>query len=483
MSKDFTHDARIEHNRKRSFSTTYLRKKNIALVNAIKEYAAEAYSDSETPEHLHNLSRRLWFSASPQLSLYREHTDGALAFMGAIDSGHKLDAISNSRRSKALRKKYWAYFAENAESSYTGKKIRKTGEMLEKNILADCDFMHLVLTMPHTDEGYNGKRFYAREIMAKFNLMRKESFFKEAVYGGEYSCEIVRNADNGLHIHLHVLLVVNKKIQSRNILYQQILPAWNKLTATQKLGEKPITKEQKHFLENIELRDEKGQKFKPFSAARVKKINGSGATQIWLENLFVASDAKESTSYKWHDGLNKYVRRVRTPKAEDKTANPKRYKACLNDMLSGIMECLKYHFEPFALEKDGEFDMPLIDEILPNIYRQPLYRKFGNFHGVKELNVNYKATPQELAADIVEEYGSDTVIHPETFQECERSEYMYFTADPLYVYHDKNEKLKPTIAKRRRKYFGINEPPSLIGVIELMVRESLHPSVKIPEAA
>ncbi len=477
---DFSNGDRIDHNRKRSYSTTHLRKKNIQLINSIESYLQESESVIDE-EQLLNLKRRLWFSASPQLSLYREFTDGAVGFMGAIDSGHKLDAISNSRRSKGLRKKYWSYFKENSESGYTGKTIRKTGELLKRNIMAECDFMHLVLTCPHDENGYDGKRFYAKEMMAKFNLMRKQDFFKHAVYGGEYSCEIVRNADNGLHIHLHVLLVVEKEIQNRNHLYKELLMAWNKVTATQPHGEKNLTEEQTKFFKEKKLKNQYGNEYVVFDKTEVEEFNGSGATQLWLENLFVASDIKESKAYTWHEGLQKYTRRVKTPSERDKKANPDRYEKCLKDMLSGMMECLKYHFEPFALERDGKYDMPLIDEILPNIYRQPLYRKFGNFHGVKELNVNFKASPLEQASEIIEEYGGE-VIHPETHQVADRSEYRYFTADPLYVYHDKTENLKPKIAQARRTYFGEYEPESLFSVLEIMIRHSLQPSVKLPEA-
>jgi hypothetical protein len=112
------------------------------------------------------------------------------------------------------------------------------------------------------------------------------------------------------------------------------------------------------------------------------------------------------------------------------------------------MECLKYHFEPFALKKpDGEYDFELIREILPKIYRKPLYQKFGAFYGVKSLNLK---PPKVIGASAALD-EEKPVYHPETGLEAEREEYQFIVINPVFVYCLVEQNYKPIVSKKARR--------------------------------
>lgn len=198
--------------------------------------------------------------------------------------------------------------------------------------------------------------------------MRKKPFWKKAVYAGEYTVEFTRN-QNGLHIHIHALLLVKKAEQNRNQLYEDILLAWNRQTTWEEAPRKVFSETQKAAIakalkwENTNLVDD--------------LLDPTGSTLCGLESLYVLKDGKK-----------RYV-------------NPENEK----EFMAGIMECLKYHFEPCKVKKDketgeinlkqgamnqpnGRFDIDLIIEVLPAIYGQRLYAKIGAFYGDARLNMN-----------------------------------------------------------------------------------------------
>lgn len=78
------------------------------------------------------------------------------------------------------------------------------------------------------------------------------------------------------------------------------------------------------------------------------------------------------------------------------------------DLVKGVLECLKYHFEPFAIENDnGELNVCLLTNLLPNIYRQRLYTKFGAFYGQKMLNVTDEALTETDVQEFLENAQSE----------------------------------------------------------------------------
>lgn len=444
-------------NKKRSLNNTLLRKKNLDLRSQLLDFKKSNPDLPETTtEHLDRLTKNLWFSCSAGNTVYRRTFDNEFAFMGSMDSGNKLDFATNSRRSKALRRKYSNYLQKNEETGYTGKRNKDKSPVTLK-FSEEFDFFHMVLTVPHSLTGYKGKAFYAKEIMERFNVLRKDKTFTENVYGGEYSCEIVKTGENGLHIHLHVLVLLRKFEQNRNYFGRWLFKKWNSVTEDKYNNKTELSQEEKKAIQDTWK----------LTNGEIEKLKPNGALRMWFESLYITSEVKKGRGWRWDEGLGKYK----------KYCNSKE----MDQMIYGIMECLKYHFEPFVLEDaTGNFDIELILEILPNIYKQPLYRKFGKFHGVKELNVNSQFDFESIKEEL-EEVGGDAV-HPITGEELGRDEYQYIMADPQYVFHDKANNNRLAISKKRILEFE-DEPFNLQSAFEVMINKLIfgHERKKIRE--
>ena len=410
---------KVARNRKRCFRMARGKKQADLFREDINFYLREN-PDEVSPEQLeHLLDYRLALSSCCHYSLFREHkSNGAKEFIGAHTCKHKLCPICNAQRSKNMRRKFLQFFDKNPD------------------LLHQYDFMHLTLTVPHSKEGGKYQGFYATDLMKTFNKMRKRAFWKRMVYAGEFSVEITRN-DAGLHIHIHSLLLVHKSTQNRNELHKEILLHWNKLTdgagSRQEFTEEEkaaILKSNKH-LTNWE----------------VDGMSPSGATFVGLESLYVSSkEQKPGYRYCPHSGLWK------------KYLSPKDGEFFMN----GIMECLKYHFEPIALKKDGSLNVALVVEILPAIKGQPLYRKFGAFHsGTKNahpdakmlnINANKDAELEEDINEMLEEMGTE-IENPETNEPAEREDYDYFMVTMSTVYLHPDNDYQITIADPRKKHY------------------------------
>lgn len=193
---------------------------------------------------------------------------------------------------------------------------------------------HLVLTVPHEKGLWKGKRFYAREIIAAFTQMRKREFWKEMIYAGEYGVEIKRGrSGNGLHIHIHSFILQNPAFQLNQV-RDAIEANWRDVTG-----------------------------------------NKTGYSGIHYETLYSWEKLPDGSMQK------RYIR----PGESD-----------LSEYLAGVMECIKYHFKPDALEaENGDFDILLIDEILSNTKNVRLYSRFGKFYRESALNFNRLETDPE----------------------------------------------------------------------------------------
>lgn len=473
----------VARRRKKSYTIAKARRLNLKVEAACKEYMeekdawkqdrlfaldtleekseiAEALrSDLATWEiqkyHLRRLTRSLGFSCSEKATLWRNHLGDAKEYVCSIDSGHKLDNARAIRVSRKLRRSYYEYFEKNRATGYTGKRDKETGGDLLINFFEECDFMHLVLTVPHNGDGAFGNKFYVKEILKCFNLLRKYPFWKDYVIGGELNTEIVSKGENGLHIHIHSLLLVKSFRGNRNWLYRLIFKTWNALTANCGYKREEFSEQEiKQFTENVKLTE-----------SDIQGLQKSGSTICWLESLYTVADTKLSNAHRYDENLKKW----------------KRYcsKSDPTEMMAGVMECLKYNFEPFALfNDDGSVNCGLIAEVLPHMYRQPLYRKFGLFHGVKELNVNEEILTVEDAIEEAMENAQE-VYHPETLEKAEVGEYYYFMADPSYCYHEPGS-LKPMIAENRIRLFP-EQPETLRDAIALMMQNYLHPKDRMKE--
>jgi hypothetical protein len=456
-------EARMKANYNRTVTHRHAVHENKQFAEVLKDYEKNYVPDSGTCDALElENAKKIYFvrkahkainsCSSAGLFSTPLNGDASHKFIMAHTCKHKICNVCNWNRSKALRRKWRAFFTSEDkvvvmndarqrlmgetkfEVTLNGNKlVTKPRAYSGSEIYSACDFMHLVLTVPHSEGTFEGETFYAKKLIDRFNQMRKMDFWKETVLGGEYSCEITKN-ENGLHIHLHVLILVPKHIkQSRNYLSKEILSNWNRITSGDTKARWDWKNNPAHLsaiqglqkgYKNLTYKyiEENGVTSKKnIGSHRLNKfilsLNPTGATFIGLKSLF-----KEVTKEHWDRlrGSSKF------------TENGKYYSYCSgknqDDTLHGIMECLKYHFEPLALkDSDGNYDMDLITQILPEIFGRPLYKKFGVFHGVKELNVS--ETSEELLADEItdtlEELGTEA-FHPDTLEPMDVGETQFF---------------------------------------------------------
>lgn len=343
-------------------------------------------------------------------------------FISAHTCKNKICNVCNYVRSKALRRKFIKYFDKNELVDL------KTGEIHTKS---DFDFFHLTLTVPHTEgKGWRGKKVFVKEIMEEFNFMRKKDFWKQNIFAGEFGVEFTRNK-NGFHIHIHSLVIAHTSKGNRNYLYKEILKAWNKQTICPYNKRKAFDAEQRAGIK-------KGFKFKtPEEEAVIdsfiNELHPQGSTFVSLESLYTIN--KET-------GKKKYI----------KSANDENF-------IPGIMECIKYHFEPLCFNKEDEtIDFQLLEDLLPEIHGKPLYRKYGNFHGLKELNINDNLS-QEMGDEVIEnleETAREKVTHPETGLEAQPGDYDFLIINARMLHYDKNDNYRPRINKSAKKIFLVD---------------------------
>lgn len=457
-----TPQQRIERNAKRSKKFSSARAKNLRYYIDVNNYTNAISEDDSVRPYLESYRKRLITCASN--SLYRKVNGGReCSLITGLVCNHRLCTVCNMLRSRKLRKK-WGKFLQDDTPDVP---VRKTqahffgadyGDMKEREIpdservfvsgsqlLQMFDLMHLTLTVPHEGGKWNGKEYYAEELLKKFNIMRKAEWWTENVFGGEYTVETTYSEENGLHIHIHALLFVDKNLRrSRNYLHHMIAARWNALTINADNSESvEITPDGFVKKKHVVLDTERMEGAKKSFAYLLKEygedyynnflldLDGRGSTMTGLKNLYYEVPAAEAGNYKnyftEHGKTFVYCRRPRPGEAP-------------TSILKGVMECLKYHFEPCAMEKDGEIDMPLVAKVLPNIYRQRLYGKFGGFYGVTALNVLEEPLSEK---DLLEETADNAseAFDPRTGLEIDKTEYMYCIADAGAISYDADKPL------------------------------------------
>lgn len=503
-------------NQKRADKLKLARKLNLSLGHALNKYMEETYTinKQDRPDHLKHLASDLFnYSGSSQTTLFREHTDGGIQYIATIHSKNRFDHVTNRERSVRLRKNWRHYFTENMKSGYTGvqtnkKEVRKAAkdgvvmepEYLEKKFFKECDFMHLVLTVPHPNGIWKGQDFYAKDLISAFNAMRREKFFKDYVFGGEFSLEVTRKHDSGFHIHIHAMLIVNRGLRNRNILNAEILKAWNKHTVDPDSPTKEFSVEQQKAMfnslyegakctyyrkqgasyipkdENIPA--ELQQRFSRQAGEELAAMDPQGATFTHLENLFITSpfkpkgeDGTNGKRWIWDEGLKLWKHYINQP-VNLNSLSQEEQEDHINDMMAGVMECLKYHFDLKSIkDENGEWDCALLDDLIPKIKGVRTYQAFGNLYGVKELAATVKpekdipesATEQDELRD--EELGE--VFNPNSFENADRSEYNYILADASKIFME-DEGDGPIRIARANKYYFKREPISMQECLKLL---------------
>ena len=450
MIADLERKRRVDNNRKRAFNMSRSVKQNQLSYERISEYLRTTDRQLTDEEIICLTSYRRSIQVCCQYSLWREHEDEAYEFIAAHTCKHKYCNVCNARRCKEIRKRYRLLFQK------------------DESLLQDYDFMHLTLTVPHTASGWMGKTWYAEDLMKKFNLMRKRSWWKSMVYAGEFGVECTKG-DEGLHIHIHSLLLVRKEQGNRNDLHRNVLIEWNKLTTWSGTNRKKIEEEAKQSI----LKSNK-----TLTPMDVAMLSPEGATMIGLETVYLKSEYKQ-LGYGWHEASGSYIKRI--------NYNRDGHEAYMN----AIMETIKYHFEPSAIHNDGSADIDLMLDILPSIKGKPLYRKFGAFHaGTKDaheyaklLNYNSKLDDYEALEAEHELSAHDVVIHPETGEVVENDRYQYLIIPMQSVWFNASQDYRPRISGRAKRNY-LPEGWSIKQVYEEMTRRSTERrmSLKIAES-
>lgn len=330
-----------------------------AVKNQLLEY--DAYG--EQLEEMVGELITLYYSLKPIMMMAQlDQCDNRINPINFLYSRHRMDFVWNARKSQLIRNKYYNFFKEAKDEH---------GRLL----LTHYNPIHLVLTVPHKNGYYKGKSFYARELIADFNKLRKTATFKKYIYGGEYGVE-VKKGDNGLHIHIHSFLLQHPEY-SRNEASNALVREWRVITG-----------------------------------------NDSGYSGIHYETLYTwkkDSNGKPTMMLDKESGkpvpIKDYLRPGDT----------------LERLIEGVMECIKYHYKPGALERiDGNYDIELIQEVLNNTKNLRMYSRFGAFYKIKELSFNNLDRKDEPENEETEEdiMGSLDKIHlmvpdidPETGEE------------------------------------------------------------------
>jgi hypothetical protein len=303
---------------------------------------------------------RMMSNAKSGIASKFENSDGDVALWvhGYFYSKNRLDPTWNWKKSKLIRKKYRNYLIET--------QIHKTKHPV-----------HLVLTVPHPEGRYNGKRFYGDEIIKKFNVLRQKPEWKKFVFAGEYGLEVSANHShksytdfmkNGLHIHVHSLVFLN--ITRVNKFRDWIKVEWEKLT-----GATQIHCESLYFFK----KGENGRYITEL--VNLNKIEEFEANEGEFERAIQSKGIVRKKFY-----IDDEINRIK----KDETLNDsEKEDKILNCFLFGVMECIKYHFKNECL-KDyyGNYDFFLINDILVNTKNKRLYSRFGEFYNCKDLCFN-----------------------------------------------------------------------------------------------
>lgn len=405
---------RLTANRKRSKRLTYLKRKNMNLAIDIKRYMGKNPLMKDNSS-LVGLLQNLHKCASN--TLYAADYD-KIRLIAPLTCKHKLCNICNWNRQKSIRRKYMRWFENNKMLCRIskGKNIKyctqaqlesflnKNFKVLSENI--EYDLMHLTLTVPHTVGGWRGSDIYIDEIIKTFHDMRRLKWWSDFVYGGEYGVETTKN-DSGFHTHIHSLLMVKKRTNSRNLLHYEIFREWNRLTVNSES-------------ERLEFTDYQIQKIlkgnKLFTEDYVKALNPKGATLIGLNCIYTTKNQG-----------NQFVK-VYTSEWGSEA------------MMRGVMETISYHFKPRTFHKgesDTNFDVARIIEMLPKVQGKILYRRFGVLEKESVLSIKGNSEEQD---------------YRETSEECDEEtgevlESKYFSTNPLNMYA-KGENNEITLSNR-----------------------------------
>ena len=321
-------------------------------------------------------------------------------------SKHRFDPVWNWRKSSLIRSIYYKYI----------KKLK---------LWESTNPIHIMLSLPHTKGKYKGKRFYTKELLEHFNILRKYPFWKESVYAGEYGVEVKASPNgNGLHIHLHSFTLLKRGV-SINKFREALQKQWKRLIDIKEETQPIIWVETLYTFE----RKENGQfatRPKPHSLKQ-KEIQAilQNPKYTKLEKEIKLSEIKNTVRKKIY--VPSEIKRIKKLNISE----DEKEKLILKTFTAGVLETIKYHFkmDTFIKDKDGNYDILLLHEILENTHRRRLYSRFGDFYKQKELsltdndlNKNEEADLEDLENGEVTSKANENLINPHTGEEIKNED-------------------------------------------------------------
>lgn len=346
-------------------------------VDACEARATRFFTDRETGECFYDdyveLAKAYYTlrNSSPAVYALFKHPNNnhfTRQLVAATCSRHRLDPVWNYKKSKLLRG-IWHRFLQ------------------ETRIHEKYQPMHLMLTVPHKGGEWMGKKFYAREFIERFNRMRKLKGWKRCIHGGEYGIEITRSGNDGLHIHMHCLVFMNK-IEgkfNRDLVNRYIRRAWHQLTSAK------VTWFETLF---IHQKDANGR--------FIMETTEGGIPVLDKDGQYESEDPHTGQNYSIHtEGIvgkrKKFYLDRKEPWYQMLTPAEK-----LNAFCQGVMECIKYHFKTDCFKgKNNEWDVELMGEVLKHSRNLRMYSRFGAFYREPKLNYTRLEKKVEEVAELV----------------------------------------------------------------------------------
>ncbi len=405
----------INFNGKRSNVISGLKRKNLKLAKDIQDYLIDAKITDLEREKAEKF--RLQLNKCASFTMYKQLSSGEYEHISSHTCDHKACFVCNYLRQKKIRRRYLHWLKENPNLwgviDSRGKLKVTTAAQAKKKypeqepIPYAYDVMHLMLSVPHTKQGFRGQIYYHDEIKKCFWLMRKYEFWQKMVYGGEFGIEITKG-ENGFHVHIHALLMVKKFQQNRNTLWREILLIWNKLTIDKNANRKEFTDEMTDAIKRGNATGRDGNKV--LSEEDINSLSPMGSTIIHLENAYKRDDK----------GRKVYIKQI-----------------IPEDITPAILEIISYHFKPMALEHESNvFNLPLLVELLPLLHGLRIYDRFGCLYGEKALNLTNNDYLSDLAeAKQAQAEASGTELLPE-------GRGKFIITNPALVFHDVKDNYK-----------------------------------------
>jgi hypothetical protein len=329
---------------------------------------------------------------------------------------HRFDMVWLWRKSQLIRNIYREYLVANED-------LRKNSHPI-----------HMVLTVPHKDGFFNGKKFYAREILEFFKEMRRCRFWKDHVHGGEYGLEIKKSKTNGLHIHVHSLVFLNKTC-TVNEFRTWLKEKWQDLT-----GGCMVHAETLYYYK----RKDNGQ----YITEQVRKKNKHGEWEdINSLEIVPASEGYNSETGDW-EVIEEHFKPVPVERRKKHYIGEN---STVDEYLQGVLECIKYHFKHDACEdENGSWDLQLMTDILNNSRRLRFYSRFGKFYKERALCFDRleEEDPEGIDGEEIELNGDVSraerdLVNPFTYEPAQPGDYGLYISSPEWLKYSSKNDLQP----------------------------------------